>query len=84
MIPVRVAAGKSTRSVAFEGRNGIPAVSPIVVSVGGLDLNRSSAVLGPWVEWNSAQQKFLGEFGDAANQLEQPVYRKPFEVPRLV
>lgn len=50
----------------------------------GVDLNDSQAVLGPWVTWSSDQQKFTGEFADAANQLEQPVYRKPFEVPRLV
>jgi predicted dehydrogenase len=50
----------------------------------GVDLNSTSAVLGPWVEWDHAQQQFVGEFGQAANQLEQPASRKPFEVPRLV
>lgn len=50
----------------------------------GVDLNSASAVLGPWVEWDAAQQKFSGEFGEAANKLEEPAYRKPFEVPRLV
>jgi predicted dehydrogenase len=50
----------------------------------GVDLNDSPAVLGPWVTWDSAQQKFVGEFGEAANQLDQVAYRKPFEVPRLV
>lgn len=49
-----------------------------------VDLKSSSAVLGPWVEWDSAQQKFVGEFAQAANRLEEPVSRKPFEVPRLV
>jgi predicted dehydrogenase len=50
----------------------------------GVNLNRSQAVAGPWVTWDSDQHRFVGEFADAANQLSQPVYRKPFEVPRLV
>jgi hypothetical protein len=50
----------------------------------GVTLNDSSLVLGPWVDWDSAQQKFVGEFAEAANQLAHPVYRKPFEVPALV
>lgn len=50
----------------------------------GVDLNDSQAVLGPWVTWDHDQQKFTGEFAEAANQLDQPAYRNGFEVPRLV
>jgi hypothetical protein len=50
----------------------------------GVDLNKTPAVLGPWVTWDSAGQKFVGELGEAANQLDQGQYRKPFEVPKLV
>jgi predicted dehydrogenase len=50
----------------------------------GVNLGDSRAVVGPWVTWDAEQQRFSGEFADAANQLAQPVYRKPFEVPRLV
>jgi hypothetical protein len=50
----------------------------------GVNLNSSRAVVGPCVTWDSEQQRFVDEFADAANKLSQPVYRKPFEVPRLV
>jgi len=50
----------------------------------GVDLDRSQAVLGPWVTWDFNEQRFGGEFADAANELLRPIYRKPFEVPRLV
>jgi hypothetical protein len=50
----------------------------------GVDLNRAPAVLGPWVTWDGEEHKFVGEFAEAANQLDQGVYRKGFEVPRLV
>jgi hypothetical protein len=49
----------------------------------GVDLNSSSAVLGPWVNWDNEHQKFTGEFADAANQLMHPAQRKPFEVPEI-
>jgi predicted dehydrogenase len=50
----------------------------------GVNLSSTQAVVGPWVTWDSEQQRFVDEFADAANKLAQPVYRKPFEVPRLV
>ena len=50
----------------------------------GVDLNRSRAVAGPWVTWDSAQHQFVGEFADAANGLAQPMNRSPFLVPRIV
>jgi hypothetical protein len=50
----------------------------------GVNLGDSRAVVGPWVNWDAQQQRFVGEFADAANKLAEPVYRKPFEVPRLV
>ena len=50
----------------------------------GVNLNSSQAVVGPWVTWDSNQHRFVDEFADAANKLLRPVYRKPFEVPRLV
>ncbi len=50
----------------------------------GVNLDSSQAVVGPWVTWDSAQHRFVDQFADAANKLSQPVYRQPFEVPRLV
>jgi predicted dehydrogenase len=49
----------------------------------GVTLDKSSATLGPWLDWDATQQKFVGEFADAANQLAHPPYRKPFEIPQL-
>jgi predicted dehydrogenase len=50
----------------------------------GVNLSDSRAVVGPWVTWDADQQRFVGEFAEAANQLARPEYRKPFEVPELV
>jgi predicted dehydrogenase len=50
----------------------------------GVDLKSSQAVLGAWVNWDAQKQQFVGDFADAANQLQHPAYRKPFEVPQLV
>jgi predicted dehydrogenase len=49
-----------------------------------VDLNSSQAVVGPWVTWDSDQHRFVDQFAEEANTLSHPVYRKPFEVPRLV
>jgi predicted dehydrogenase len=49
----------------------------------GVDLNSTSAVLGPWVTWDSAQGQFTGQLADSANRLDRGTYRKPFEVPQL-
>jgi predicted dehydrogenase len=50
----------------------------------GVSLDSSQAVVGPWVEWDAKQHRFVGELADRANQLMHPEYRKPFEVPELV
>jgi hypothetical protein len=50
----------------------------------GVELNKSRAVLGPWVTWDNDRQQFVGELGEPANRLAHPEYRKPFEVPHLV
>ena len=50
----------------------------------GVNLDSSQAAVGPWVTWDSDQHRFVDQFADAANKLSRPVYRKPFEVPRLV
>ena len=49
----------------------------------GVDLTNTQATLGPWVTFDSDQGRFVKEFADAANQLSQRQYRKPFEVPKV-
>ena len=40
-------------------------------------------MLGPWVNYDAKQERFVGEFADQANQLAQRTYREPFVVPKL-
>jgi hypothetical protein len=49
----------------------------------GVDLQTTEATLGPWVNFDPSQQRFVGEFASAANKLTQRHYRKPFVVPRI-
>ncbi len=49
----------------------------------GVDLGEKQAVLGPWVTFDSQQERFVGEFADAANSLCRRDYRKPFTVPQI-
>jgi predicted dehydrogenase len=49
----------------------------------GVDLGATPATLGPWVTFDPKQERFVGDFGDAANELSRRQYRKPFVVPGL-
>ncbi len=40
--------------------------------------------LGPWVTFDAKQERFVGEFADAANRLSRREDRKPFVVPEIV
>jgi predicted dehydrogenase len=49
----------------------------------GVDLDATSATLGPWVTFDEKQGRFVADFADAANQLSRRDYRAPFVVPDL-
>ena len=50
----------------------------------GVDLQRTPAMLGPWVTMDSNSEKFVGQFADRANALSRRNYRDPFVVPQIV
>jgi len=54
------------------------------LSANGVDLRKTPAVLGPWLEMNSETETFTGAFRDRANELLTQEYRKPFVVPPKV
>jgi len=54
------------------------------LSANGVNLDKTQAVLGPWLTMNSRKEEFVGEFADRANQLVSRNYRKPFVVPEKV
>ena len=49
----------------------------------GVDLATTPATLGPWITFDPKEERFAGEFGDAANKLSRRQYREPFVVPDL-
>jgi len=49
----------------------------------GVDLATAQAVGGPWVSLDPAEERFVGELADQANQVCQRVYRPPFVVPEV-
>jgi len=49
----------------------------------GVALSATPAVLGPWVTYDSKQERFVKEFADQANALSQREYRQPFVVPKI-
>ncbi len=49
-----------------------------------IELDKTPAVLGPWVEIDRTTEKFTGPFAAAANRLHGRNYRKPFVVPEEV
>ena len=49
----------------------------------GVDLGNTQAVVGPWVTFDSGQERFVGEFADRANELSRRDYREPFVVPEV-
>jgi predicted dehydrogenase len=46
-------------------------------------LDTTPAMLGPWVTFDSKQERFVNEFADQANALSQREYRQPFVVPKI-
>jgi predicted dehydrogenase len=48
-----------------------------------VDLDTTSATLGPWVTYDSQQERFVGPFANGANEFSRCHYRKPFVVPQL-
>jgi predicted dehydrogenase len=49
----------------------------------GVDLGATPATLGPWVTFDSKEQRFVREFAHAANELSRRQYREPFVVPEI-
>lgn len=49
----------------------------------GVDLAATPAVLGPWVTFDSKQERFVQDFAESANALSRREYRGPFVVPTL-
>jgi predicted dehydrogenase len=47
----------------------------------GVELDTTPATLGPWVTYDEAQGRFVGDLADAANGLSRREYRKPYVVP---
>ena len=47
----------------------------------GVDLGNTEAVVGPWVTFDSDQERFVGEFADRANALSRRDYRGAVVVP---
>lgn len=54
------------------------------LSANGVDLKKTPAVLGPWLNMDSSQEKFFGRFSNRANKLLTRDYREPFVVPQQV
>jgi predicted dehydrogenase len=46
-----------------------------------VDVLKTPATLGPWLEFDPQQERFRGEFADQANALLKRDYREPFVVP---
>ena len=53
-------------------------------SANGVSLNKTPAVLGPWLKMDSSEERFFGRFSNRANELLTRDYRKPFVVPDQV
>jgi predicted dehydrogenase len=48
-----------------------------------VNLATTPAVRGPWVTFNSKQERFVNDFADQANALSRREYRQPFVVPQI-
>jgi len=48
-----------------------------------VDLGATDATLGPWVSFDSREQRFVQDFASEANNLSRRQYRKPFVVPEI-
>jgi len=49
-----------------------------------IDLKKTPIVLGPWLTMDSANEKFIGDFSEQANEFVSRSYRQPFVVPEDV
>jgi hypothetical protein len=49
----------------------------------GVDLDATRATLGPWITFDSKEQRFVNDFASEANTLSRRQYREPFVVPEL-
>ena len=48
----------------------------------GVDLTRKPAIMGPWLEMDSASERFTGAHAAEANALVKRHYREPYEIGR--
>lgn len=48
-----------------------------------VNLDTTPAVLGPWVTYDSKNERFIDDHADKGNALSQREYRKPFIVPKI-
>jgi hypothetical protein len=49
-----------------------------------VDLAKHKPTLGPWLTFNTKQQRFTGAHAETANMLLRETYRRPFVVPEAV
>jgi len=52
--------------------------------VNGVDVKATPRILGPWLEMDTDNERFVGDFHEQANELVKGKYRKPFLVPEEV
>ena len=50
----------------------------------GVDLAKTPAVLGPWVDYDGAKDQFVGPLAERAAAVSQRAYRAPYIVPKTV
>ncbi|CAN5392684.1 Gfo/Idh/MocA family oxidoreductase [soil metagenome] len=49
----------------------------------GVDLSKSQAQAGPWLDFDPESETFTGEFGDKANEAATGSYRDEFAIPKI-
>jgi hypothetical protein len=54
------------------------------LAIHNVDLKKTPATLGPWLDFDSNTERFTGQFADVANKLVSRKYRRPFIVPENV
>jgi len=52
--------------------------------VNGVDVKATPRILGPWLEIDTDNERFIGDFHEEANKLLRRQYREPFVVPEQV
>ena len=52
--------------------------------VNGVDVKATPRILGPWLEMDTDNERFVGDFHEQANKLAKRKYRKPFVIPEQV